>query len=171
MAWLPIDPCILKQDDPHRRKVWYTDDGPLDTGDLLLWLDRAGNVTRFQLSHAKFPTHKEYLVEWQHGRTLRFGEVDAGEGTARFKMSPTVSYRRLDGSGLAPLVDYFTRNAGVLEPRQREAITAALRGKVATAAPSPLNCCEVQRAPLGVSGHNGGTGDGTAATNKSQAAR
>ena len=137
MAWFRIDPRLLKQDDPQRRTVMYWDDGPLDRGELLLWMDQAGNVTAFQLAHAKFLASREYLAEWHRGGTLRLGEVAGEGGAARFKTAPTVRYGALDESVLGQLREYFARNAEALEPREREAVAAALGGNEPGAGPRP----------------------------------
>ena len=166
MVWHAVDPRLLKQDDPHHRRHYYRDDGPLDAGELLLWLNTKGEVVRFQLSHTRFPSPTEYLAEWRRGGSLRFGEVDSGEPTGRYKMAPTIRYRLLDGKALALLLDYFARNASSLAPHQRETILGVLRSHAPLSRPLPAAHHPVQHAAYGISGQDGGTGNGYAASDK-----
>ena len=165
MAWRRVNPRLVKQDQPAERRVWYWDDGSLDTGELVLWLDWAGRVARFQLAHARFLVGREYLAEWQRGTGLRLGEVQDGERVGRAGMAPLVRYGVTDPRVLATLGDYFARNAAVLPPLHRAAVAAALD---TAPAPGPLPSMERPPRPLGdaVGGRAGGTGDGTAATHK-----
>ena len=166
MVWHAVDPRLLKQDDPRHRRHYYRDDGPLDAGELLLWLNAKGEVVRFQLSHTRYPSLTEYLAEWRRGGSLRFGEVDSGEPTGRYKMAPTICYRLLDGKALALLLDYFARNASPLAPHQRETIAAVLRSHLALARPPPAARPAVPQVRYGISGQDGGTGDGYAVSDK-----
>ena len=50
MAWHHVASRLLQQDQPDYRKVLYWDDSLLERGELLLWLDAADEVARFQLS-------------------------------------------------------------------------------------------------------------------------
>ena len=165
MAWRRVNPRLVKQDQPAERRVWYWDDGSLDTGELVLWLDWAGRVARFQLAHARFLVGREYLAEWQRGTGLRLGEVQDGERVGRAGMAPLVRYGVTDPRVLATLGDYFARNAAVLPPLHRAAVAAALD---TAPAPGPLPSMERPPRPLGdaVGGRAGGTGAGTAATHK-----
>lgn len=130
MAWQRIDPRYLKQTDRSTVALWYRDVGHLETGELLLWVDAAGRVQGFHLSHSDWPRGREHLAEWRDGHDLRLGEVDSGEGggdAGSYKMSPTVRFLgRPEPHLLAELVAYFDRNAAALEPRHREAVAAVL---------------------------------------------
>src|SRR5579884_654520 len=156
----------LRQDHPGQQKVLYWDDGPLDSGELLLWLDEAGSIARFQLSWRQFRAPREHVAEWRRGGGLRFGEVD-GDAVGWRKMAPTIQYRQPDAAALSGLRAYFARNAAVLEPRQRAAIARALA--LGSAARGRQRLRRRRRGPSRLSGKAGGTGSGTAATNKSRA--
>jgi hypothetical protein len=57
VAWLRVNPRVLQQGDPRHRRLLYWDEGPYDTGQLFVWVDGAGDVARFQLSHRRFLTY------------------------------------------------------------------------------------------------------------------
>jgi hypothetical protein len=155
----------LRQDHPNHHQVLYWDDGPLDSGELLLWLDEAGGIARFQLCWRQFRASCEHVAEWQRGYGLRFGEVDDGAAGWR-KMTPIIRYRQPDAVALAGLRDYFVRNAAVLEPHHRAAIARALHHKASRHGRGRRRLQRRRRAPFPVSGKAGGTGDGIAATSK-----
>jgi hypothetical protein len=165
VAWQRIAPHLLKQDAPHGRVVWYWDNGPLVAGGLLLWLDTAGRVARFQLTHTPFPGTREYVATWRQGGTLRLGQVGDGGDGPHHKMAPVVRYERPDAGRLAALAAYFARNAAAVEPRHREAVAAVLGTSAVAAEPEPP-ARRARAAPHAVSGKNGGRGLGTAATDK-----
>jgi hypothetical protein len=166
MAWRLIDPRLLRQDHPRWRLLWYQDAAVSDGGGLLCWLDAEGAVARFQLVHTPFLAHQAYCLEWQRGGAPRFGVVDDGERTGRCKMTPIVRYTGRDDRVLAALAAYFAANAGVVEWRARAAIALVMqrarRAGAADLAPPPAGPPPAG----GVSGRQGGAGDGTAATNK-----
>jgi hypothetical protein len=165
VAWQRIAPHLLKQETPSERLVWYWDDGPLTTGELLLWLDAEGRIARFQLAHAPFPGTREYLADWARERGLRLGQVGRGEGTPHHKMAAIIRYQRPDARPLAQLADYFTTNAWVLNPFHRATVAAALAAPPMLSPPPPLSRRAADAAHA-VSGKNGGRGSGTAATNE-----
>jgi hypothetical protein len=164
MAWRRIDPRLVKQADAAERREWYWDDGSLDSGELLLWLDGAGRVARFQLAHARFAAGREYLAEWQHGGDLRLGEVRNERG-GRHSMAPIIQFGVPDAGVRAQLGAYFARNAAVLPPLQRAAVAAALDAPP-TAEPTHLRGTLLRPLADAVGGQAGGTGNGTAATRK-----
>ena len=53
----------VEQRDAQRVKRWFQD----DYFDLFVWLDRAGDVVRFQLCYER-DTRRERALEWQRGR-------------------------------------------------------------------------------------------------------
>ena len=53
----------VEQRDAQRVKRWYQD----EYFDLFVWLDHAGDLTRFQLCYER-DTRSERALEWQHGR-------------------------------------------------------------------------------------------------------
>jgi hypothetical protein len=165
MAWQRIAPHLLKQDTTHERVVWYWDDAPLVAGGLLLWLDDADCVARFQLTHTPFPGTHEYLADWRRGSTLRLGQIGDGEAALHHKMAPIVRYQRPDTGRLAQLAAYFARSAAALEPHHREAVAAVLGTPAAAPALEPRRR-GARGAAHAVSGKNRGRGAGTAATNK-----
>ncbi len=167
VAWQRIAPHLLKRETAAERVVWYWDDGPLVAGGLLLWLDGAGHVVGFQLTHTPFPGTREYLADWRAGGSLRCGQVGDGEGGLHRKMAPIVRYERPDARRLAALAAYFARNAAALEPGHRAAVAAALGGGDEASAARPRRARGVVHA---VSGKNGGRGAGIAATRKALAA-
>jgi hypothetical protein len=164
VAWQRIAPHLLKQEAPGARRVWYRDDGPLVEGGLLLWLDDAGRLTRFELTHTPFPGTREYVADWQASGALRLGQVGDGEGGPPHKMAPIVRYEQPDAGRLAALAAYFAGNAAVVEPRHRAAVAGILGAPAALAADPPLPY--VRATAHAVSGKNGGHGPGTAATRK-----
>lgn len=130
MTWQRIEPGYLRQEEPDLVSLWYHDDGTPESGDLLLWLDAAGDVLRLQLSHSQAPGGKEYLAEWHRGGALRVGDVDSGEqGTqSAAKMSPLVYYHKeADPRIVAPPLAYFRRRAGGLDAQHRLFIEAILK--------------------------------------------
>jgi hypothetical protein len=181
MAWQRVDSRLVKQDDPAARRVWYWDDGPLDRGELLLWLDERGHVVRFQLSHARFLARHEYLAEWRLPGALRVGEVRDGAG-GQVRRSPLIRYARPEPAVLTQLADYFARNAALLPPLERAAVGLALDRELAAVhgspmgSPAPADSGALPHGPWSVSplrpradavsGRAGGTGNGTAATLK-----
>lgn len=116
--------------------LWYVDDSPLHTGELLLWLAGDATLEGFQLSHTHWPHGREHLVEWRRGRGLRLAEVDDGDGPReganhhggpRRNRSPLVRYlAEPDDTVMQQLVTYFVTNAAVLRPGHRQSIAEAL---------------------------------------------
>jgi hypothetical protein len=66
--------------DPARR--WFTD----EFFDLIVWLDRAGAVTGFQLCYDK--QGDERAITWRSESGWSHERVDTGEVTGRMKMTP-----------------------------------------------------------------------------------
>lgn len=133
MAWQLVGPGQVRQGEPGESTVLFRGSGPLERGELLLSVAADGHVTEFILSHIKSPGSVEYLAEWFQDRGFRVGEVDAGEQVGehgyRHKMSPIVHrYGQPALPVVAQLLDYFERNAEVLESPHREHIATVLRG-------------------------------------------
>jgi hypothetical protein len=127
-------------------------------------------------------------VEWQRGGELRLGEVDEGEMVGWRKMTPTVRFGQPDEAVLGPLRAYFARNAWALDPAHRATVGGALGvppvppiagGAVRSAGRDSRRFTwsdawwaaiwpgrHGRHPRLGVSGKNGGSGNGTAATDK-----
>jgi len=164
MAWRLIDPRWLRRDDPAHHRLWYWDDGPLDSGDLLLRLDASDTVLGFELTHRRFPRPGVYHARWQRGEGLRLGEVDSGERSGHVGMSPIVRYSAPRIDAIRLLGEYFERNAHLLEPRHRDAIAAIIGSEDWPAAPARQR--ERPRRPHPLSGRNRGTGAGRAASGK-----
>jgi hypothetical protein len=126
MVWHRVAADLLRQEEGLDEKVLYWDDGPLDAGELLLWLDAAGEVTRFQLSCQRFSARREHLVEWRRGQGLRVGEVDGEGGTRRLKQTPTIRFGPPDLVALAELRVYLQRNATALDPGHSATLASIL---------------------------------------------
>jgi hypothetical protein len=109
----------------------YADPAGWSVGSLLLWLDPAGIVERFELCHAPAPGRREYVAGWRRGGRLRVGEVEGERADddrgPRIKMSPIIrGSRRPSGEILGDLRAYFEREAGSLEAAHREQIGSVL---------------------------------------------
>jgi hypothetical protein len=141
MTWHRFPTHLLRSDGPT---IFFREVGSRETGDFRLWLDPDGGALGFQLSHAQTENQPEYFAEWHRGRSLRLGEVDGGEPAAaglRPRMSPIIRSSSRPATQIAEqLLAYFNRNAGVLEPPQRElvqSILAAAMGGDASAVSRP----------------------------------
>jgi hypothetical protein len=126
MTWLPVDSRLLRQDHPSERRLLYWDADPWDYGQLFLWEDTTGDVTRFQLTHRRFPSQREYVAEWHRDGALRLGAVLDDAPGISFKPAPQLRYGDVDEGARAQLTDHFTRNALVLAPRHRDSIARVL---------------------------------------------
>lgn len=100
----------VDQRDPQRVKRWFQD----DYFDLFVWLNRAGEIMRFQLCYER-DSRRERALEWQRGRGFQHLSV-----RQRYGSSPG---RDQSGDmaldGLLPYVtlkDRFAGAAGSLPP-------------------------------------------------------
>src|SRR5690349_22947969 len=99
MGWHRVAPRYLRQRAPDTLTLAFVSHGELDLGQLVLHLDRAGQVVRFELAFDPFLGAGEWLAEWDAEGGLRISDVDpvtsaTGAGT-RVKAAATVRrYRR-----------------------------------------------------------------------------
>lgn len=63
----------IRQDSPSQHKLWFND----GACDLFVWLDRDGQISRFQFCYGK-PTD-EHVAEWATNEGFRHMRVDDGE--------------------------------------------------------------------------------------------
>lgn len=129
MTWIEVNPRYVRQDDPALQASWFRDDRSVGGGELMMWVDRAGRLTAFQLSHEEWPGNREYLAHWRSGERLKFGTVDSGEGgPGAFKMSPTINFNRVPSAeALGELVTYFQTNATLVDEQHRSIILRLLQ--------------------------------------------
>jgi hypothetical protein len=132
VAWYRVDPRYLRQADPDGLTLAYVSHGELDTGHLVLHLDRERDVAAFELAYDRFQSQRELVAEWGRADGLRVGEVDTHGRTdtlgPRPRMSPLVRpYRQASAADLGWLLGYVERSADLLAPHHRHAVVAVLR--------------------------------------------
>jgi hypothetical protein len=132
VAWYRVDPRYLRQADPDGLTLAYVSHGELDTGHLVLHLDRLRDVAGFELAYDRFLSRCELFAEWDRIAGLRLGEVDTHGRTdtlgPRPRMSPIVRHhRRAPAADVDMLLGYVQRSAEILAPHHRQAVIAILR--------------------------------------------
>jgi hypothetical protein len=73
-----------RQIEGEGRRRWFTD----SYFDLIVWHDRQGEPTGFQLCYDK--GRRERAVSWRQGEGFSHELVDDGEVTGRMKMTPVL---------------------------------------------------------------------------------
>jgi hypothetical protein len=132
VTWYRVDPRHLRQADPDGLTLAYVSHGELDTGHLVLHLNRERDVAGFELAYDRFQGPYELFAEWDRAAGLRVGEVDT-HGRAdtlgpRPRMSPIIRpHRRASAADLRQLLEYVERSAELLTPHHRHAVVAVLR--------------------------------------------
>lgn len=128
MSWHRVDPRYLRQREPGTLTLAFVSHGELDLGQLVLHLDRTGQVVRFELAFDAFLGSGERLAEWDDAGGLRISNIDAETGVGpRFRGAATLRrYRRPPPNVVQALLAYVRAHADVLEPAHRATIVAAL---------------------------------------------
>jgi hypothetical protein len=133
MAWHYVAAHLLQQDRPDQQKVLYWDDSLTEHGELLLWLDDADDVARFQLTWQPFQEPAEHLIEWRREQGLRAGTVASERDRRGLVAAPTVHYSPLEPAVLAGMRAYLAQHAPALPPRHRTAVVRALASAASSA--------------------------------------
>ena len=131
MSWHRVDPRFLRQHQPDGVTLAFVSHGELDLGQLVLHLDRAGRVVRFELAFTPFLGAGEHWAGWDATTGLQIGAVDASSHAAspapRVKGAATVRrYRQPPTEIVQALLAYVREHADVLEPAHRASVIAAL---------------------------------------------
>ena len=70
MAWYRVDPRYLRQADPDGLTLAYVSHGELDSGHLVLHLDRERDVAGFELAYDRFLSGCELFAEWDRAPSV-----------------------------------------------------------------------------------------------------
>lgn len=108
----------VKQERTEGHRRWFEADGV----DLIVWYDRAGGVSGFQLCYDI--GNGEHALTWRPGGGCTHSRVDAGEGARPHKMTPI-----LVADGAVPwarLLGKFNANSTTLEPALRTLVRDTL---------------------------------------------
>lgn len=108
----------VRQDEKEERRRWFSD----PDFDLIVWQDRSGTVTNFQLCYDK--QTEEHAVIWRTGGTLEHYRVDSGEPGPVKNLAPIMETHPITPH--RTLYNEFEMRSSGIDPEIRTCVLSAL---------------------------------------------